>query len=222
MMENTKKLLKINFIGLILIGISILLSVSSMIIIQTTHSGKVLSESVNISSNVYGCQMNLVVEPEERFLDNWTTDVLVKIYDNTNMINYGTFNSSVGIDGKNTINICDLIPPIYIGNNYYNYYIKGKSHLTRGYPNIYSFEKVEDTLNFTNIGQPLLAGDIDNLYDDEINSLDITHIIRILGKIDGVHMEYNDKYDLDFDGDIDIDDAEVLLKNIYLIGDSPI
>lgn len=220
-LNKLKNLLNNKYLAL---SAALLLSLSSLLILTSRGIGskvspQVLGESETVAS-VYGCLLDFRVQPEARVGGNYFTDVTVDIYDPTNTTNFGTFDTSIDANGFSTNNICeDPLVPIYMNYGFYNFFIKGRSHITKAYNNFESFEKVLSDLDFTSTGQVLIAGDTNSPRDDEINSLDITHLIRTLGSVDGIDIEYNNDYDLNNDNNIDQDDTDILINNFYEIGD---
>ncbi|MBD3363126.1 hypothetical protein GF362_05380 [Candidatus Dojkabacteria bacterium] len=211
------KKFKLQIIGLLCT--TIISTIVSILLFYNKKSTPEVLGDIATQANVYGCRLDLTVKPEKREINNWSTDLDIEIYDETNTILKGTYSTTTNNLGKDSTNICeDLIPPIYLDTGYYYFYIKGKSHISKEYSLVYAFERVLTTIDFSTNNKLLIAGDTNSSRDDEINSLDITHLIRTLHKRNGIDPEYNDSYDLNLDGIINFDDTNILIDNFYLVG----
>jgi hypothetical protein len=210
--DQTK--LRINLLYIIALVIGI---IGSIWLVLEQRQGQILG-ATDIKANVYACQLEILVKPEERFIGNWPTIIDVEILNSTNDNLIGEFQTTTDNFGFASVDLCNLIPPIHLVSGTYTFSIKGYSHLTKLFVEVDGFNRALNSIDFSPSGE-LIPGDVNFPADDEINSLDSTHIIRTLGK-NTVDPEYNTRYDLNLDGAINNTDIEILINNFYKQGDS--
>jgi hypothetical protein len=169
------------------------------------------SDQVIVQATVSACSLTLTVKPEKRIppVNNWGTLLTVDIY---NQSGQRIFNYQVTSDkyGVGTVNICDhgvFLPP-----GIYRFFVRGFSHLRRNFGAHYTFDKSISILDLSSGGSLLYAGETSNIFDNKINSLDISTQI--------VHLFTNDnKNDLNQDGKVNSLDISNTITNFFLVGD---
>jgi len=214
---NNKTKSRINTLFIVLFSTFIFLT-SVYLGLSSKKKHRILGDHTDITATVYGCQLDILIQPEARAIGNWPTLISLEIYSMSNNL-LGQVDATTDNFGFVSINLCDQAPPIYLTQGDYNLLVKGHSHLTKKFEQITGFTKVLTVLDLTTEGE-LFAGDINTPQDDEVNALDATHIIRTLNTIDGINPEYNNQYDLDLNGIIDINDLNILINHFYQIGES--
>jgi hypothetical protein len=189
--------------------------------IHRPRNAEVLGLSSTVKTNVYSCVLELNVKPEKRVANEWANLINIDIFTNDNNKHLGKFQTTTDSNGDALFNLCeDTLPPIYLQNNTYNFYVKGHAHLTKLFQDLSGFEQVYTKLELARESSNyLVAGDINTIQDDKVNSLDITHVIKHLGFQNGIDPEYDQLYDLNYDGIIDFQDAQILISNFYQLGD---
>ncbi len=174
--------------------------------------GRVLqiTDSVNLSAQISSCILDLTVYPEKRIpsVNNWGTQLDVQIYSLTNNFE-GSFVTNTNNFGNAVINVCD--EGIYVADGTYNIYIKGFSHLRKNYANINSFATSESSVDVTPDGD-LLAGETSNIYDNYINTLDLSTQYATFGT-------FSLKNDLNRDDTVNSLDISNTVTNFYINGD---
>ncbi|MCA9386585.1 hypothetical protein KC669_00980 [Candidatus Dojkabacteria bacterium] len=169
-------------------------------------------EDVTVAANVVGCELELVVYPENRIpvSGNWGTSLNVEVYLADPITYLGTTTStSNDPNGKGNFDLCS--DSIFAGEDDYLFYIRGKSHLRKKYGPITTFGGVASYVNFSTTGG-LIAGETSNIYDNYINSLDLATQIATLETND-------DKNDLNQDGEVNVLDISVTIGNYFKEGD---
>jgi hypothetical protein len=170
-----------------------------------------ISENVTVTAAVYSCTLSINVKPEKRIpvINNWDTEIDVEIY-NSGGTFLGDFNAPTDNMGNATVNIC--AEGILITGGTYDFYIKGFSHLRMHFDNYVGFGTQQTTIDFSSSGQRLFAGETSVIYDNFINTLDLSTQI--------VKMETADvKNDLNQDGEVNALDISNTITNYLLSGD---
>lgn len=214
---NKLRKIKQNSIELI-VALSVFVLTLTFLGYQSSKSPQILGENTTVTANVYACRLDILVQPEQRTIGNWPTYLNVKIHSEDGNSLIGNFDTNTDNFGFASVNLCDLATPIYLTAGTYIFEIKGYSHLTKLFLEVTGFTKVLNIIDFTIQGE-LIAGDTNTPQDDEINSLDSTHLIRTIGEVNG-NPNYNIKYDLNLDGVINNLDIEILIDNFYKQGES--
>ena len=167
-------------------------------------------QSVTVTSYVRTQEINFKVYPEKRIpaVGNWdtTTDVILQNCTNSSTL---TFNGIVTNNlGEGTI-ILPVNPPVL--NDQYRFIINGLSHLKRRY-NCYLIDTIAANIDLTLENKELLAGEISNVFDNYINSLDLSVMGRNFFGLDV-------KTDLNQDGLVNSLDLSNQIYNFYLAGE---
>ncbi|MEI7604364.1 MAG: hypothetical protein WCJ19_05075 [bacterium] len=205
---------KIAFLVIYLAIIFAVIFTSQQIIFSPKNeSGRVLSATdVQVSARVAGCNFTLIAKPEKRMprTDNWSTILKVDIYNNSDQSFVGTFTTLTDNFGTSNVDICSLGFTPAPGN--YDFLLRGYSHLEKAFLGLSTFNYASNTIDFSSGGQVLLAGETSNIYDNKINSLDISTQIRSM---------YSDDYknDLNQDSKVNSLDISNTIYNFYMVGD---
>lgn len=166
---------------------------------------------VKLDADVSGCILELTVRPEKRIpsVNNWGTIADFEVRDSNNVV-LQTFSSSTTNNGETTINLCDLGFNPKLGN--YNFYVKGFSHLAKLFSDITTFKYAINQLDLNPSGNFLFAGETSNIYDNYINSLDISNQLKNF---------YTSSYknDLNQDGIVNSLDFSNTIYNFFRKGD---
>lgn len=179
---------------------------------QTKRDGQVLqaTDSVQVSGVVYGCILNVKARPEKRvLLPNWGTQLTVDVYKSGSFI--GTALTQTDNQGEASVDLCAAGLTEFGGT--YDFKVRGLSHLYMEYedePALYTAESDIDFSESETIS--LFAGETSNIFDNYINSLDLSTQI--------VHLYSDDnKNDLNQDKDVNSLDISNTIWNFYMNGD---
>ncbi len=205
---------------LIVVAVGIYAIVGDILIHNTDIVGEiqkkpqVLSENVEVTASVYGCHMDITARPEKRYMSNYSTILSVDIFDNLdNYIDTATVTTDVNGEGR--IGLCDQ--GIYLDDvTNYNFYIRGYSHLRKVFANEAAFSTALTVKDFWQ-GNPnnyLLAGETSNIFDNKINSLDLSTQIN-----KDIIFTNDYKNDLNQDGEVNSLDLSNTVFNFYKVGD---
>ncbi len=178
---------------------------------QSGVLGVTASADVQINAIVPSCLLGITVYPEKRIppVNNWGTILTVNIYDSTNSL-FGTFTTTTNSQGQSLTDLCALGMTPLPGT--YTFYLRGYSHLRKVFPSIDSFENHETDIDFSSGGEVLLAGETSNIFDNKINSLDLsTQIVKLYTS------DY--KNDLNQDGKVNSLDISNTIYNFFKTGD---
>lgn len=169
------------------------------------------SEQVQIGGYIKLQEIHFKVYPEKRqpqpsHINNWSTIAEIVIRDSatSNIVLSDTVTTNNFGEGTLTLSPTENVPA---GN--YNIFIKGYSHLTKEYPNIY-LSKIVENIDFTPYGD-LLAGD--TYTDDQVNSLDVSTLLSQLNS-------NNYKNDLNQDALVNSLDISIQVYNMGKVGDA--
>lgn len=167
-------------------------------------------DTVNVSASVNSCEIEITVYPEKRIprTGNWGTLLTVQIFSGGNFI--GSFQTNTSDQGTSLVNICDL--GINLQEGTYTLRIRGFSHLYKVYPPVSGFGSYTSVIEFTGSGDVLFAGETSNVFDNKINSLDISTQIRAIYSADV-------KNDLNQDGGVNSLDFSNTITNFFLEGE---
>lgn len=169
------------------------------------------SGSVDVTANVYACVLRLTVYPEKRIptTNNWQTNLDIQIHSLAGSY-LGTVLGSSNNLGVSVINTCDQ--SVSLAHDNYDLYVKGLSHLRMRFPNHELFRLMQTDVNLTTLGQLLFAGETSNVYDNYINTLDISTQIT-------TYQTTDNKNDLNQDGVVNVLDISNTITNYLLSGD---
>ncbi len=168
-----------------------------------------VDKNMTISSNVHGCILEIFLQPSDRSFGNYGTQAQIDIK-YTNEVNFHTVNLITNGLGLGTYNFC--ANSIYPNPSSYHLYVKGVSHLRRKISSQNLFSTYLTTKDFRVSQYVLIAGEINSLKDNKVNSLDISAQILKLNTSDTIS-------DLNKDGIVNETDLEITRKNFFLIGD---
>lgn len=209
--HNTHRL-----IAIIVVFVGMITTVIGVTLFKTQQSGSVLNEEIDIYADVGACILTFIVEPGSRAAMNWSTDIDVDVYDNTDTF-LGTFSGTTNNDGELTLNICNEGIYAYQSGTY-TFIVDGPSHIPTTFSGYWPATAAQ-TVDLTEGGQTIVPGDINQpSNDDEINSLDIARIIQNHGLNSG-DAGYTYLDDLDLDDDVDTTDANIMFSNFYRSSD---
>ncbi len=162
----------------IVTGVLFLIGVIIVSYINQKQPRVLQAEDVQVQAEVGSCIVELTVYPEKRIpaVGNWGTDLIVDIYSSTDtyLDSYITTSNSLGVA---TEDVCDQ--GVFLSTGTYNFYIRGLSHLRNKYAGYTAFNTTTSIVNVTADGE-LLAGETSVVYDNYINSLDISTQINAL------------------------------------------
>ncbi len=172
-----------------------------------------LSDDVQIQAEVSACIIENLVHPEKRWprVGNWDTFVTIWLYDSNNNFITQYTNESSTPEGRSQQNLCDLgyfLPP-----GLYNFYIRGFSHLISYFGQYTAFEFYHTFIDFTENGQELWAGETSNVFDNKINSLDISTQIRTFYDVGDYLNDFNQ------DGEVNSLEIGNTIDNFFMLGD---
>lgn len=181
-------------------------------IVTTKVRAQTQTEDVTINASISSCILNLRSYPEKRIpsTNNWQNILEVEMIDENQQLSVGVFTVTTNNQGEANVNLCDQNINVVGGN--YTFRLKGYSHLIKQYSNINTFNTQETTIDFTALGNDLLAGETSPVYDNKINSLDISTQINYIFTSDI-------KNDLNRDGKVNSLDISNTITNFFVIGD---
>ena len=172
------------------------------------------------------CVVRVRAIPEKRLPDtgNWSTLLRIEIL----TLN----NASIGVvedirtddQGIGIIDICEEELELEDGESY-NFFVKGLSHLRKFYPNVQvniGLEELTDFSDNNNTENLMLAGETSVVFDNYINSLDISTQINssVWGVINEAHSDLNhERNDLNREGKVNSLDISNTTFNYRLVGD---
>lgn len=171
---------------------------------------QVLGTNIGITASVSGCLLDLDFLPEKRIpaTGNASTQANIQVFDLSSS-KVADFDVTTDQNGQSTTNLCDI--GIYTQNGIYDFYVQAESHLRKVFRSIPSFQKVATTLDLRDDGK-LLAGEVSPIYDNTINSLDLSVLISKYG-------DTSNKYDLNRDGQVNSLDISNAIYNLMRSGD---
>jgi len=166
---------------------------------------------VTVNTTVQACLLDIVVRPEARVpaINNWgsTVDITILRNDNTTL---ATFTLITNNQGLGTYDFC--ANSIFPTPGTYKFYAKGFSHLRKRFLGVNTFNAYHDLVNLTGASNFLVAGEVSNVFDNKINSLDMSYVINKSGSGDI-------KADLNLDGIVNSLDTTILQNNYFKTGD---
>lgn len=168
------------------------------------------SNTVSISAYVKTAYVKFRVYPEKRIprIGNWGTYVDLVLKNCTNNKTYTFKNIQTDSQGYGQIPIDSSI---VLWDGPYRWYVRGISHLNMKF-NCYSAENLGNFVDLTKEGQELLAGEVSVIYDNYINALDMSVLVKNI---------YKNNYisDLNQDGKVNSLDFSNQIFNLYTLGD---
>lgn len=167
--------------------------------------------NVTITTSVQACLLDIVARPELRVpaINNWATslDITILRNDNTTL---ATFSGVTNNQGLLTYDFCSH--GIFPTPGTYKFYVKGLSHLRKRFVGVSAFNAYHDLVNLTGASNFLVAGEVSNVFDNKINSLDMSYVINQQGSADA-------KADLNQDGIVNNLDFAIVQTNYFKVGD---
>lgn len=198
-----------------LIAISVLLFLSALnaslyFMIQPREKSPQVLADVTVGARVGGCEMLVRAHPEKRHLNNYNTLLTVEVYKDDEYV--GTVYTHTDWDGEGEVSLCDL--DANLGTGYYDFLVTGYSHLTKRFDRmLVVFRSAQAEIDFSiNNTVELLAGETSIIFDNYINSLDISTQIRAFYTTDN-------RNDLNQDGYVNSLDISNTIINFYKHGD---
>lgn len=175
------------------------------------NSGQVLAEQVAIGATVGSCDMEVLAIPEKRAdryinTNNWSTTLRIQIYDNDDFVD--TVIVATDHNGRGDVDLCEA--GINLADDEYDFRVRGTSHLTRFFEDIGGFGFSQSEIDFSD--KLLLAGETSNVFDNEINSLDISTQINAF-------YTNSVKNDLNRDDEVNSLDISNTIYNFYQTGE---
>lgn len=216
-MTSKKELLQRNFMR-IFFGV-ILASIAFLAIVYFQQNlgereprVKQATEQVDVSATINSCLLEVTVKPEKRIppVGNDQTELTIDIYDTANNLQ-GTVTGNSNNLGIATIDICDQ--GINLSPGTYNFKARGLSHLRKDFGDYFAFSLAVTEIDLSQSGtEKLLAGETSVIYDNYINSLDISTQINNLYTNDN-------KNDLNQDSTVNSLDISNTIYNFYIAGE---
>ncbi|RMD76953.1 hypothetical protein D6810_02475 [Candidatus Dojkabacteria bacterium] len=165
--------------------------------------------SIGVMSSVQPCVLEIYLEPGDRDNNDFSNQYLIDVRFLSGVL-FHSFSLSTDTSGKGVYNFCSN-SAIPIPSSY-NFYIKGASHLRKAILNVSTFNSSKTILDFRTPDKVFIAGEIGDIVDNKINSLDISSQIKKLNTADLL-------YDLNRDGVVNLKDLQITRKNFFKIGD---
>lgn len=200
----------------VVLGLLTLLSVSLTIIeinlkSKDTGSVKSVSDDVTVSVQIIGgCILDIKAHMERRYNDNMSTILNIQFFTEPTDTYFGQITVTTDSDGEAVVNACN--EGLYLGSSEYITRVRGYSHLLK------KFEDTEISGNITDLDYTegesfeFFAGETSNIFDNKINSLDISTQIQHL-------YSNNYKNDLTQDGKVNSLDISNTVDNFFMEGD---
>lgn len=163
---------------------------------------------VDITAQVYSCELNIIIYPEKRIpqINNWDTLLDIQIFSNQTQV--ASFLVPSNNFGVANFPLCLNNYQLTSGN--YNFYVRGFSHLRRRYINVTAFDTQTETLDLRPFGE-MFAGETSVVFDNYINVLDVSTQISNM-------YTSSIKNDLNQDGYVNTLDISNTITNFYLNG----
>jgi hypothetical protein len=166
---------------------------------------------VEITARIYGCLFEIIAYPEKRIPrnGNWSTILNLDLI-STSTNQSLSFQATTNSQGFASLDLCSMGFTPESGT--FDLYLRGYSHLRKQFTNIDLFTFALTTLALTKDTQHLLAGETSVIFDNKINSLDVSTQVNNL---------YTNSYknDLNQDGKVNSLDLSNTSYNLYLTGD---
>lgn len=167
--------------------------------------------NVTVNTAVQACLLDIVVRPESRVpaINNWGSTVDITILRNDNSL-LAAFTLVTNNQGMGTYDFC--LNGIFPTPGTYKFYAKGLSHLRKRFLGVSAFNAYRDLVNLTGASNFLIAGEVSNVVDNKINSLDMSYVINQFTTTDV-------KADLNRDGIVNNLDSTIVQGNYFKVGD---
>lgn len=180
---------------------------------QSQQNNAVLGaeNQVSVSGYIRVASMTFKVYPEKRIprIGNWDTfaDVVLVNCEDPDKT-YVFKNIPTDTNGYGTVTFPS---DVFTLDAPYRVYVRGYSHLNRRY-NCYTINHSNEFIDLTLEGKELLAGETSSVYDNYINSLDMSVLIKNM---------FTDDYksDLNQDGKVNSLDFANQIFNLFMAGD---
>ncbi len=171
--------------------------------------------TVRIEASVLECNLDVTLRPESRSVSNYSTDLEIDIHDAGSSLVASLYPPVVSTDnsGFASIDVCVTYGHELPQSNY-DFYVRGLSHLQKLFANETAFGAGFDSFVWTNAADELIAGETSNVFDNKINSLDISTQITTFRAA-----SYNAKDDLNLDASVDTTDLDITKLNFFKVGD---
>lgn len=169
-------------------------------------------QDITVTTNVQACLLDIIARPEQRVpaINNWdSSSVVFDILTNTNTT-LASFTQATNNQGLTTYDFCANL--IFPSQGTYKFYVRALSHLRKRFTGVSAFNTYHDTINLTGASNFLVAGEVSNVFDNKINSLDLAYISSRMGTGD-------DKADLNQDGIVNSLDVNIARGNQLKVGD---
>lgn len=166
-------------------------------------------EDITINADVAPCGLLINVKPEQRAVNNWANTADFEIRTMTDTLLH-QFNLVTDFMGDGSRNLC--ADGVYLTADNYRFYVRGFSHLRKRFDNVPAMSSPTSSIDLSTTGGLLTAGETSNVYDNVINTLDLSTQIRFFGTLDV-------KNDLNRDGIVNFNDLQISLNNFYFVGD---
>jgi hypothetical protein len=169
-----------------------------------------VEDEVNVSANIRATGIRFRVFPEKRIprIGNWGTYIDLKLVNCTNPSKFYTF-TNIPTD-SNGYGDVTFTPDIYTLDGPYRIYARGFSHLNRSF-NCYDVDHAITFIDLTLEGKELFAGETSIIYDNYINSLDLSTMVKNMFTTDYAN-------DLNQDGKVNSLDLANQIFNFYMFG----
>lgn len=190
-----------------------LLLISSFLTITVVRALDLNSEqSMTINARVSSCILTFRVYPEKRIpsTNNWSNETILEIFRYSSGVKEGEVTATTDSQGQATVNLCENGMNL-VGDEYI-FRVKGLSHLRKNFGPVFAFDDREEFVDLTVANQRLLAGETSPIFDNVINSMDISTQINYI-------YSTNIKNDLNRDNYVNSLDISNTITNFFLRGD---
>jgi hypothetical protein len=169
-----------------------------------------LEDDVNVSGYIRVTSLQFRVFPEKRIprIGNWATFIDLRLVNCSNPAKFYTF-TNIPTDslGYGTV----IFPnTVYTLDGTYRLYARGFSHLNRSF-NCYNIDQLNTFIDLTLEGKELFAGETSISYDNYINSLDMSVLIKKL---------FTNDYQSDLNQDTKVNSLDFAnqIYNLFMFG----
>jgi len=157
------------------------------------------------------CNLEIIVYPEKRIpsTNNWSNLNEIEAVSSSNQ-SLGKITLQADNQGKMLVDICTQYP---ISDGQYTFFVRGISHLRKRFSNIQiQTDNSNPSIQLGSLADSLLAGETSFVFDNKINSLDISTQIKVM------YSTSNIKNDLNRDGKVNALDISNAIFNFYKTG----
>ncbi len=207
-------------LGVCFFGMCLSLAVLCVLLIgRRFEEPMILGESVDVNVEVAACFVDFTIIPERRILnttipfENYSTDVTSEVYFD-GPVYLGDVSFTTDQFGRASRNLCDDLGVVSLTPGVYHFYLRGSEHLQEQFLgfNLFATASSSDVDISTH---PLKTGEISTVFDNKINSLDVS-------KLGSNYGTATSSSDLNKDGEVNILDLVAQLNNYHVSGDDPI